>query len=73
VDNTPFLPVDNHPPPFSHSASQDTFLHVRDWLEEARKYAPPGFGTLLIGNKCDRTDRCVCAVVGLHFISGQSG
>jgi len=54
----------HHPDP----RVQDTFLHVRDWLEEARKYAPPGFGTLLIGNKCDRADRSVSVQRGARLL-----
>ena len=41
------------------SRVQDSFHHVREWLTEVDKYAQTDPCKLLIGNKCDRTDRVV--------------
>ena len=45
----------------------DSFDHVRDWLNEVNRYANQGLcKKLLIGNKCDRSDRkvgCACFTV----------
>ncbi len=38
----------------------ESFDHVQDWLNEVNRYANQGLcKKLLIGNKCDRTDRTV--------------
>jgi Ras-related protein Rab-1A len=38
---------------------RDSFNHVREWLQEVDKYASADTCKLLIGNKCDRSDRVV--------------
>jgi len=43
----------------------DSFEHVQDWLNEVNRYANQGLcKKLLIGNKCDRSDRVVSAEDG---------
>lgn len=47
---------------------RDSFDHVQDWLNEVERYAKQGLcKKLLIGNKCDRTDRAVNFKEGKDF------
>eukprot|EP00941_MAST-03F_sp_MAST-3F-sp1_P003290 g3290.t1 len=47
---------------------RDSFDHVQDWLHEVERYAKHGLcKKLLIGNKCDRTDRMVDFKEGKEF------
>lgn len=47
---------------------RDSFDHVQDWLNEVNRYAKQGLcKKLLIGNKCDRTDRMVNIKEGEEF------
>ena len=36
---------------------KDSFLHLRDWLDEVKRYACGGVNKLLVGNKCDLVDK----------------
>ncbi|CAO2177632.1 unnamed protein product [Urochloa humidicola] len=36
---------------------RETFDHVAMWLEDAVEVAPPNLTTVLIGNKCDLSER----------------
>ena len=38
---------------------RDSFMHVREWLQDVNKFAQEDTCKLLIGNKSDRTDRVV--------------
>jgi Ras-related protein Rab-1A len=38
---------------------QTTFEHVRAWIAEVERYAKPGVGKLLVGNKSDMPGRTV--------------
>lgn len=44
--------------------NRDSFTHVKSWLAEANKHAPPDFCKMLIGNKTDRPDRQVTRAEG---------
>ena len=44
--------------------SQESFDHVQDWIVEVNRYASEGTSKLLIGNKCDRSDRVVSTEAG---------
>lgn len=39
--------------------SEESFSHVSDWLNEVDRYAPEGTNKLLVGNKCDRSDKLI--------------
>eukprot|EP00750_Incisomonas_marina_P007953 INCI15103.1.p2 GENE.INCI15103.1~~INCI15103.1.p2 ORF type:complete len:210 (-),score=46.43 INCI15103.1:1443-2072(-) len=46
----------------------ESFDHVQDWLNEVNRYANQGLcKKLLIGNKCDRSDRKVSTEEGEEF------
>lgn len=48
--------------------SDESFLHVNDWLKEVNRYASESTCKLLIGNKCDRiADKIVTAEKAKDF------
>jgi Ras-related protein Rab-1A len=38
---------------------KDSFIHVTDWINEARRYIDADTPLIIVGNKSDRTDRSV--------------
>eukprot|EP00747_Dinoflagellata_sp_TGD_P189749 gnl/TRDRNA2_/TRDRNA2_50475_c0_seq1.p1 gnl/TRDRNA2_/TRDRNA2_50475_c0~~gnl/TRDRNA2_/TRDRNA2_50475_c0_seq1.p1 ORF type:complete len:211 (+),score=43.26 gnl/TRDRNA2_/TRDRNA2_50475_c0_seq1:80-712(+) len=46
---------------------RDTFTHIAQWLEEARKHANPNIAIVLIGNKADLDGRQVSYEEGAEF------
>jgi Ras-related protein Rab-1A len=40
-------------------ANQNSFRHIKDWLDEVNRYASEGACKLILGNKCDQEGRVV--------------
>ena len=57
-------PLTPPPPPPTQPNPQESFDHVREWLKEVERHAAPETCKLLIGNKCERTDRAVTVEEG---------
>lgn len=39
------------------NTSRETFDHLAEWLEDCRKYSNPNIVIMLIGNKCDLSEK----------------
>ena len=51
---------------------QESFNNVRQWLNEIDRYASDNVNKLLVGNKCDLTDKRVVSYEAGKVITAES-
>jgi Ras-related protein Rab-1A len=48
-------------------SNEESFNHISDWFIEVNRYAAEGTSKLIVGNKCDKTDKIVPTEKALAF------
>ena len=50
---------------------KETFVNVQHWIEEVKKFGPPGVKLIIVGTGCDRKDREVDYCTARDFADEQ--
>jgi len=53
-------------------SDKDTFNNLVQWMDEVKRYAPENVTAIIVGNKCDKTDKVVDSTTGKEFASSHN-